>query len=608
MQLLESVQNLAVADLASPSSLPSSLATDRKTIESIKGIRVLADFHWFVDANCWGQLVEIDVGSSTTTDFPVKTKWYITCSNDYPQGDVRVWPAKDGGISITFPHQELVEEFADKRVPWLKGHICITGEFASVARSNSSDEPRSHGRLTWIYYRAIEWCTQAAKGELLKKDDRFEIPALRTNELDGPFALTQENQQTFGIWSKNTDRVGFLSGLFDQTNSTYRISSFLNFRHEPIVSYEWHRPSKTEPERLGFWVMLDNLPVVAAWHTPRNWKELYDLFLSDGIDLLQEIRKFLPSVGFNKSFLVAIGFSVPEKFQGPDQQVWWYACAVPPLLPRQAKGFRYNSQRAVGIGVFANLVEQKRKIDWLSTRNFDRQRIFSRGALSRKIAESKILVIGAGALGSAISELLVRGGCESLEIVDPDKFDVGNLSRHTLVMSDLFKEKVKCLARRLTHINPFVEINSSYGSFKFYSRESLQTFNLIIDCTGDDDVIETLSITNGLDLLNVSLSLGFEAKKSYLHLTKAWNPSKFFELFQSFITEDHEQLKKNAPNEGIGCWHYAFPADASDVWTHASIAVKIIDWHFSNGSTASYLLEKTFSGGVPTGISSRKLE
>jgi len=73
----------------------------------------------------------------------------------------------------------------------------------------------------------------------------------------------------------------------------------------------------------------------------------------------------------------------------------------------------------------------------------------------KKILSSKVLIIGAGGLGSPVAEFLARAGVGLLGIVDDDKVSLSNLHRQSLYnTSDIGKFKVKIAKDKIRKINP----------------------------------------------------------------------------------------------------------------------------------------------------------
>jgi len=72
----------------------------------------------------------------------------------------------------------------------------------------------------------------------------------------------------------------------------------------------------------------------------------------------------------------------------------------------------------------------------------------------KKILLSKVLIVGAGGLGSPVAEFLSRAGIGSLGIVDNDTVSLSNLHRQSLYnTSDIGKFKVKIAKDKIKKIN-----------------------------------------------------------------------------------------------------------------------------------------------------------
>lgn len=76
-----------------------------------------------------------------------------------------------------------------------------------------------------------------------------------------------------------------------------------------------------------------------------------------------------------------------------------------------------------------------------------------------RLRESRVLVVGAGGLGSPAAFYLAAAGVGTLGLVDADRVELSNLQRQILhATSDLGREKVESAREKLTNLNPDVKI------------------------------------------------------------------------------------------------------------------------------------------------------
>src|SRR5919202_6850672 len=81
------------------------------------------------------------------------------------------------------------------------------------------------------------------------------------------------------------------------------------------------------------------------------------------------------------------------------------------------------------------------------------------GAGQKKLLKAKVLLVGAGGLGSPIAMYLAAAGVGTIGLVDFDRVDLTNLQRQILHgTSDVGRPKVESAASTLRELNPGVEV------------------------------------------------------------------------------------------------------------------------------------------------------
>ena len=98
----------------------------------------------------------------------------------------------------------------------------------------------------------------------------------------------------------------------------------------------------------------------------------------------------------------------------------------------------------------------KNQLNKILIERFSRQMVLKDVGVigQKKILSSKVLIIGAGGLGSPVAEFLSRAGVGTIGIVDNDKVSLSNLHRQSLYLtSDIGKYKVKVAKDKIKKIN-----------------------------------------------------------------------------------------------------------------------------------------------------------
>ncbi len=103
----------------------------------------------------------------------------------------------------------------------------------------------------------------------------------------------------------------------------------------------------------------------------------------------------------------------------------------------------------------------------------------------QKIAESKILVIGAGGLGSAVLLYLSAAGVGNIGIADADVVDLTNLQRQVIHFTpDLDKPKVESAKEKITKLNPNVTVTTHHEFIDPNNiLEIIKNYDFVVDGT-----------------------------------------------------------------------------------------------------------------------------
>ncbi len=128
---------------------------------------------------------------------------------------------------------------------------------------------------------------------------------------------------------------------------------------------------------------------------------------------------------------------------------------------------------------------------------YSRQELFLGSEAQTNVQDARVVIIGAGALGSASAEMLARAGIGTLTLVDRDYVEWSNLQRQQLYgEEDVRKKLPKAIAakQRLQQINSEITINSLVADVHGLNiEEIIKDHSVIVDAT---DNFETRLIVN----------------------------------------------------------------------------------------------------------------
>lgn len=576
-------------------SVPSqNISAATAALTGIREFAVIDSWRWHPSISKWVLKCLLRIASANPDLVPSSTHWYIMIDDAYPNGDVDFNPAKDNSITVTFQHQ-FYNDVGSEGVPWREGRICSKTDLFYMRKRKYDFEPfDARERLKWHVKRTLSWLCDASKDILVDPGDPFELPDY--NSKHSQFTVAHfESSETLGIWSNRVGESGLVHlGMLHRPQNTLIALSFNDVDNKVILEPRWNRYIRGQVERIsiGTWALLPEIVVLRPWQSPMTWRELEQLVRQQGVDFSRLLARLMWPFTWDSPQFVLLGFTIPAEWAGANLQVHWQALRFPMLSSTESS--------------------EHTRLHWQKSENWHPSQIHNRGMFGATVAEARILVIGAGAIGSMVSEMLVRGGARNLTIIDDGKTEIGNLTRHTLSLNDVAKFKASALGAHISTLSPHVKaeaINTKFENVQQPNANRVREQDIVIDTTGNDDVLFHLENFqwSGSPFF-CSIAIGLQARRLYVLIArKPRFPRAFFMrhikkwLVKDKLEYDGSPLPRSG---GIGCWHPAFPARVDDMWLFTSVAVKYMERHIPTDRryTKLAVFEKVFDnlsfGGI----------
>jgi hypothetical protein len=263
-----------------------------------------------------------------------------------------------------------------------------------------------------------------------------------------------------------------------------------------ICGFYWNEGNCRLLVRKVTKVPLEAYKVRTAYHL-----EISPSFINHVIDLAQS--KFAILIIHSHRGMASLGYSPSDDF-GEDRMLTVFG----ELIPNAPHASLLFGERAV-IGRFkdrgrfsevGSIFIQGRSLDSFGAvaqqeveaadqAVYDRQILAFGKEFQAKLESLRIGIVGLGGTGSAVAEQLVRIGCRSLDLIDPDRYEPSNATRmYGSFISTRTKEyKIAIIRRHLKRINPALDIKESRGSVVSERvLESLRGCDVIFGCTDND--------------------------------------------------------------------------------------------------------------------------
>jgi len=444
--------------------------------------------------------------------------------------------------------------------------------------------------------------------ERLPQGDPFELPDFCASN---PRVAFSESIASFDLWSAIRPNYGIAEIGQLHEGGPLVIREFKTLQRKQLMEPKWGTVISAAPSLpVAIWIRLTKLPVLSPFRAPATWGELRTAVGNGSTTSIDKIlEKTLSAIRDGLRHIALIGFPIPQEYGPADQphQMHWQALSLPIVSPGQnyPDGFRPNA-KGYWMQDRKHRFRDSDTIQWRKSLNWHEDQLSGRGRLNECILGHKVAIIGAGAIGSILAELLIRGGVQELLVIDDDTLDAGNLVRHTLSMADIGRRKAEALATHLNQLSPHARAEGIAevfpDSISAENKTKLHECDLIIDCSATDNVLREIGDwewTAGTVLF--SLSLGFEAERLYL---LAGFPGTDYmraleEAFKNELELDNRLLENaNLPADATGCWHPLFPARLDRIWAMIGIALSHIESIMISNMGLTAMLLKCVDGQV----------
>lgn len=401
---------------------------------------------------------------------------------------------------------------------------------------------------------------------LLEWVDKYYIQEIVDDHFEYPFYTIQDEKNVFLFCDTDTmpSKDDFGNFYFTRSNtngikSTYLIQGLKSHLSGVKTTFLWNSYYGSFKNSLkGLFFISDRAPVLYRNFSFNNWLEFEGIFSADFLKFLNDSKRNIEKKDLldGKFFVLLYGFPIlGGKFSYETVMVDYYNIPA------------YKGE----------LLENK--ITWYKTVDSSYELFFGRGKLHDSLTESKILVLGIGALGSNLAESLVRGGCKKVDLFDNDIKEIGNICRAKYNFLNGENQKVDELLLSLISISPFVEITKYNNAvvplisdeLKRIYLEVFDRYDYIFNCTASNDVniiIDRLPIKSQL----ITISISNHAKDLVCVIGK----ENVFQENAKIYNEINQDLSDMFNPQG--CWNPTFKASFHNINALLNYTLSNIDY------------------------------
>lgn len=209
----------------------------------------------------------------------------------------------------------------------------------------------------------------------------------------------------------------------------------------------------------------------------------------------------------------------------------------------------------------------------------------------KNLLGKKVLLIGAGAIGGHLADLLVRSGAGfsggRFTIIDKDILGVGNIGRHKLGFESLHAFKADALEKQLKKSFPTADIRSNFFDVRKFALS--KGFDLIINATGEQSLGDWLSMELNQKQFSPMLTVWIEGPGAVVRTLL--QPTESHACYRCLHDKERTALYPAVDKQyeiklgGHGCesLYVEYPATAA-LFAAGLASNHIIEWLNGNGS------------------------
>lgn len=376
------------------------------------------------------------------------------------------------------------------------------------------------------------------------------------------------------------------SPYYQSRISNYLVQSFIDHSSFTVKNCDWnsHYMSANQSEQ-GLYIFIENAPAVNQRFSFDNWKSFESLVSQD---FLQYLSRYVISV--RSKYNPKLPISLFIGFHTKDRNIHWQVALI-----NIDENIFEGSTDINGRPIYKL---RNKSITWAITNNSSYSYFFGRGSFNERLTNSKILIIGVGAVGSNVAKTLTRCGCRDISLVDYDIKKPENICRSEYEFIYAYANKVDELRTLLYNISPFIDIKAGNSLFtehlksESYAevfadniRAELSDYDYIFDCSTDDDLMHTL---DKIDITATIINLSITNYAQSLVCGVSPHTYKFVRhQFDNILENDVEDLYNP-----LGCWSPTFKASYNDISTLIHFALKHINIMVSNKQLNSFVINQ----------------